>query len=206
MKKLIAFAVFSNLYFFCCIAQTTYYKVYPDFKFNDGVYLTFNDFKNNRPNYEDFEIKYRGEASYLYVMCSDSSKKYDCEVKNPWGYCLNQNVFINQVNNNRYIRLQVIGALIHYFVIEMRYYDPAFYDPFNPYSTMPNRRISNRELVMEWNSGKSFEFCYKNLKIFLQANDIELFKELEASKKKRKMIYFFLLKYNEKHPVYVNEN
>lgn len=187
------------------MAQYDSSAVYPDFRFNDGIYLTFDDFKNNRPVYTNFEIKYRGGATYLYIMCADSSRSYDCEVKQPWGYCLNKSVFIHQGYGDNYFRLQVIGALIHYFVIEMQYYDPAFNDPFNPYSTVPNRRITNRELVMEWTTGRRFEFCYKNFKIFLQEKDPQLLQQLESTKKKRKMIYFFMLKYNEKHPVFIKQ-
>jgi len=203
MKILTAILLLTLLCSLQCEAQYDSVKVYPDFRFSDGIYLTFDDFKNNRPVYTDFEIKYRGGSTYLYVMCADSSRTYDCEVKEPWGYCLNKSVFIHQGYGGNYFRLQVIGALIHYFVIEMQYYDPAFNDPFSPYSTTPNRRVSNRELVMEWNTGNRFEFCYRNFKIFLQENDPELLQQLESSKKKKKMIYFYLLKYNEKHPVYI---
>lgn len=187
-------------------SQTDSAKVYPDFRFSDGIYLTFDDFKNNRPVYTNFEIKYRNGSTYLYIMCADSSRDYDCEVKQPWGYCQNSNVFIHQGYGDNYFRLQVIGALIHYFVIEMQYYDPSFPDPFNPYSTSPNRRITNRELVMEWETGRRFEFCYKNFKVFLGENDPEMLQQLESSKKKRKMIYYFMLQYNSKHPVYIKQN
>lgn len=205
MKNLLTILSFVLLCGFRSEAQYDSAKVYPDFRFNEGIYLSFDDFKNNRPVYTNFEIKYRGGSTYLYVMCADSSRTYDCEVKKPWGYCQNNSVFIHQGLGDNYFRLQVIGALIHYFVIEMQYYDPGFSDPFSPYSTTPNRRITNRELVLEWTSGRRFEFCYKNFKIFLQENDPELLQQLESSKKKRKMIYFYLLKYNEKHPVYTKQ-
>ena len=205
MKDLLTILSFFLIFSFRSEAQPDSTKVYPDFRFNDGIYLTFEDFKNNTPIYTNFEIKYRSGTTILYVMCTDSSQSYDCEVKQPWGYCLNKSVFIYQGFGGNYFRLQVIGALIHYFVIEMQYYDTGFNDPFNPYSTMPNRRISNREIVMEWTTGRRFEFCYKNLKTFLQENDPDLLQQLEASKKKRKMIYFYMLKYNEKHPVYIKQ-
>lgn len=205
MKNLlIVISLFS--FFVKAGAQSDSSKVCPDFRFNDGIYLIFDDFKNNRPVYTNFEIKNRSGSTYLFIKCADSSGSYDCEVKQPWGYCLNKSVYIHQGYGDNYFRLQVIGALIHYFVLEMQYFDPRFSDPFNPYSTTPNRRVTNRELVMEWNTGRRFEFCYKNFKIYLQENDPELLQQLESSKKKRKMIYFFLLKYNEKHPVFTNSN
>lgn len=187
------------------MAQNDSAKVYPNFRFTDGVYLTFEDFRNNRPYCTDFAVSYRGGGTRITKACADSStSNTDCEIKDPWGYCLNHSVFINQGYRGNYFRLQVVGALIHYFVMEMDYFDPSFSDPFNPHSTTPNRRLSNLEMVMEWETGKSFEFCYKNFKYFLLEKDIDLYKELETSKKKRKMIYFYMLKYNEKHPVFTN--
>ncbi len=184
-------------------AQNDSILVKSDFKFTDGIYRTFDEFKNNSPFCTDFTVINRNGRVLINHNCPDSaSQNAPVIIENPWGYCLNNSVYINQGYGGNYFRLQIIGALIHYYIIEMNYYDPAFRDPLNPYSTAPNRQISNRELVMDWHTGNSFEFCYRNFRFFLSENDPELLSELESSKKKRKMIYFFLLKYNERHPVF----
>jgi hypothetical protein len=54
-------------------------------------------------------------------------------------------------------------------------------------------------------TGATFLFTYRNFKDFLKQNDEELLAELEKTKNKRDMIHHFLLKYNEKHPVYFPE-
>jgi len=190
---------------FTVSAQQDSATVYPDFHFTDGIYISFDDFKNNLPAWRTFELTHRNGATYLYRPCADSSTaKNDCIVDNPWGYCLNGNVFINQGYDNHYFRLQVVGALIHYYIMEIVYSGSGLSDPFNPYGGMPSARMSDREVILEWSTGKRFDFNYRNFSSFLKNNDPELHQQLESSKKKRKMIYFYLLKYNERHPVYIN--
>jgi len=185
-------------------AQQDSASVYPDFRFTDGIYLSFDDFKNNLPVWRTFEVTHRNGATYLARPCADSSTtKNDCPVENPWGYCLNGNVFIHQGYNNHYFRLHVIGALTHYYQMEIVYSNSGLSDPFNPYGAMPSARMSDREVILEWTSGKRFDFNYRNFKAFLNDNDPDLYQQLEASKKKRKLIYFFLLQYNERHPVFI---
>lgn len=176
--------------------------VYPNFKFNDGIYLTFEEFKKNTPTYTDFEISYRGGNTKLTVAEAVESKTK--EIHNPWGYCINSNVYINQGFGNKYYKLQIIGALIHYFSIEVDYRYRDFYDPYDPfYSPLSYRQISVKEKLLEWNTGKSFDFNYKNFKLFLEKADKELLNQLETSKKKRKMIYYFMMQYNAKHKVFI---
>ncbi|MEI6854242.1 MAG: hypothetical protein WCL06_15445, partial [Bacteroidota bacterium] len=59
-----------------------------------------------------------------------------------------------------------------------------------------------REYVLDFQTGETFVFTYRNFKDFLKTHDEELLKELEKTKNKRDMIHHFLLKYNERHPVY----
>jgi len=185
-------------------AQQDSASVYPDFHFTDGIYLSFDELKNNLPAWRTFEVTHRNGATYLARPCADSSTtRNDCAVENPWGYCLNGNVFIHQGYDNHYFRLQVIGALTHYFRMEIIYTNSGLSDPMNPYGAMPSARMSDREVILEWSTGKSFDFNYKNFKAFLKNNDPDLYQQLESSKKKRGMIYFYLLKYNERHPVYI---
>lgn len=182
--------------------QSDSIAVLSDFRFNEGIYMTFNEFKANNPSITEFSLQYKGDATYLVIDCPDSNSK-SCYVENAWGYCKDRSVFIHQGYRNNYYRLQVIGALIHYYVIEMNYYDPVMDYSNNGISSAPVRKITNREMVMDWETGQSFEFVYKNFRIFLRENDVRLFQQLEAAKRKRKMIYFYMLKYNELHPVYI---
>lgn len=185
-------------------AQADSIAVVPDFKFNEGIYLTFNEFKANSPSIINFSLQYKGDNTFLVIDCPDSiADTKTCYVENAWGYCKDRSVYKHQGYHNNYYRLQVIGALIHYYVIEMNFYDPMMDNSYNGISAAPVRKVSNREMVMEWETGRSFEFVYKNFRIYLRENDIQLFQQLESAKRKRKMIYYYLLKYNELHPMYI---
>lgn len=174
-----------------------------DFNFAEGIYWNFNEFKSNSPSITKFTVKNIGGSTYFEFPCEDSLGNIQtCTAENVWGYCKGKNVFINQGQGSLFFRLQIIGALIHYYVIETMYFEDNDFRYGNPYSTS-YRRTSENEMIMEWETGNTFYFNYKSFSQYLSNNDSELYKELQNSKKKRKMIYFFLLKYNEKHLVYI---
>lgn len=202
--KIIGFFTIALANILSVAAQSDSSTVYPNFHFNEGIYLSFEEFKANQPSISNFELLYKGGETYLLIPCPDSIQdKKSCYVENAWGYCKDRSVYMHQGYRNNYYRLQVIGALIHFYVIEMNYYDPVMDHSYNGISSTPVRKVSNREMVMEWETGRSFEFVYKNFRIYLSEKDVELYQQLESAKQKRKMIYFYMLKYNERHPVYI---
>lgn len=82
------------------ILQTTSFK--------KGVYLTFDDFKNNRPSIQDFEIK-KSEFSHTLFVKDEQGNQYP--VRKIWGFSDGENLFIKsadiffnleKVNNNFY--------------------------------------------------------------------------------------------------------
>jgi hypothetical protein len=179
-----------------------YVKYDKNYRFQDGVYMTFQEFKENSPSVRDFKVskssQFSGET-VLETVCLGGTGY--CEIKNCWGYVQNNAVYISQGFSGYYYRLQIIGALIHYFAMNtysIPTYDYAYGDPFY----RNQRSVENQEYFIEFLSGKKYEFSYKIFSGFLQEKDAELYEELQKSKKKRKMIYHFMLKYNELHPVY----
>ncbi len=176
-----------------------------NYRFQDGVYLTFQEFKENNPSVRDFKVskssQFFGET-VLETVCSDGSGY--CEIKNCWGYVQNNAVYISQGFSGYYYRLQIIGALIHFFALNT--YSVPTYDYAYGYPYYRNQRsVENQEYVIDFNTGRKMEFSYKTFLQYLQVHDIELYEELRNAKKKRKMIYHFMLKYNERHPVYFPE-
>ncbi len=176
------------------------------FVFRNGIYLSFDEFKENNPSITDFKVvrssQFSGEV-FLEYQCVDESTGVlkTCYAQKCWGYAQNNNVYISQGISGYFFRLHIIGALIHFYSVElysMPYYDYSYGYP--AYRT--NRRAENREFVIEFNSGRKFEFNYRNFSRFLMENDRELYDELQNTKRKKKMIYHFLIRYNEKHPVY----
>ena len=175
--------------------------------FQDGIYLTFEEFRNNKPSIIDFKAARNSQFSSqinLEYDCIDpkSGQKKVCVAHNCWGYVQNNNVFIAQGPGGFYFRLQIIGALIHYYAIEMHampYYDYNYGYP--QYRTA--RHSEGKEYVIEFQTGKKIEFNYKNFSSFLKEKDKELYDELQKTKRKRKMIYHFMIRYNERHDIYL---
>ena len=61
-----------------------------------GVYLSFNDFKQNKPAYTDFEIRFEAVADVVYVKESDGQYY---PKKNMWGISDGDKVFIRMAHN-----------------------------------------------------------------------------------------------------------
>jgi hypothetical protein len=175
--------------------------------FQDGIYMTFEEFKLNNPSIKDFKAARNSQFSTqinLEYDCIDpkSGQKMICVAHQCWGYVQNNNVFIAQGPGGFFFRLQIIGALIHYYAIEMHampYYDYNYGYP--QYRTA--KQSTGKEYVIEFQTGKKIEFNFKNFSAFLKEKDIELYDELLKTKRKRKMIYHFLIRYNEKHNIFL---
>ena len=56
-----------------------------------GVYITYEDFKNNRPSYTDYEVKFERIGDNLYVKEEDGKYYYRNKV---WGFCNGEDIFI----------------------------------------------------------------------------------------------------------------
>jgi len=180
--------------------------------FNEGIYLTFSEFQKNSPSIKEFEVKRLGKFGRtinLEYKCFDSISKQitTCIVKNCWAYVSNKTLFISQGEDDSFFRAQIIGALIHYFALETTY-EPMHYDyrygGYYPNTMGTSRRTVSNEYIIIFETGEQFLFTYRNFANFLKQNDTELYQELEKSKRKRKMIYHFLLRYNEKYPLSIN--
>lgn len=75
-----------------------------DTSFKKGVYMSFNDFKNNNPSITEFEIKKGRLGDALYTKSEDGKWVVNRTV---WGYCFENNLFIKSGDN--YFQLQRIG-------------------------------------------------------------------------------------------------
>ncbi|MFT3934234.1 MAG: hypothetical protein QM726_11500 [Chitinophagaceae bacterium] len=61
-----------------------------------GVYMTFEEFKNNNPSQTSFEIRKDKLIDVIYIKQNDGSDYAPREV---WGYCDGENAYIKSANN-----------------------------------------------------------------------------------------------------------
>lgn len=59
--------------------------------------------------------------------------------------------------------------------------------------------------LLDYHTGKSFLYDFKNLEDFLEKRDFELYSEFKnlTEREKRKSMDSFVFKYNQKHPLYI---
>lgn len=175
------------------------------FKFTDGIYLNFNEFKNNSPSVVKCEIIENKDAMMngSFVLKSyepDSNGKIsNKQISNAFGFCKNGVIYFGNESNG-YFRMFIVGALSHFIALQQSTAADDMYYGYPAFISVSGNDAS--EYLLDFETGETFLFNYKNFRDFLQKHDTILYNELESLKNKREMIHHYLLKYNEKHPIY----
>jgi len=170
------------------------------FHFEEGFYITNEDFKNNNPIPKS-RIKTTYNCSSLSffkdVRRLDELEYYDnnndlhkVTWNEVWGYSDGLNI------HYRGMKIRIIGAICH-----LTYFSPR-YSSENNYLVPENAR----EYMIDFEYGTIHEFKKKYLKIILM-RDKELYQKFEETRaftkvKKKMRLYEFLNLYNKKHPIY----
>lgn len=196
----------------------------PDFKFRDGLFLSFEQVKNNDPipkakiliavDYNDREFfKKLMEKEVMYYY-NDLGQRQSIARDDLWGYARNGVLYI-QVQGD-FHRVTYMGSITHFVAdittYEQRYYDPYYYSPYSaanryyynpysyysPYSTPYSRaQYSKNEMkqyVLNFETGKFMEFDYKSVEVLLMP-DLELYEEyMKLSRRKKKQLKFLYIR------------
>ncbi|TFH34155.1 MAG: hypothetical protein E4G95_08645 [Bacteroidia bacterium] len=148
-----------------------------------------------------------------------------------WGYARNGILYVRVEDG--FNRITYLGTLSHfvadvttydnrYYNSPYNYYNPYSYSPYysnyyNPYNSPYNSgypygptTVTKNELVqyvIDFETGKLVEYEVNNIEILLM-KDTELYQEFVQMprKKKKQMLFLYLRKYNENHPVYLPKN
>ncbi len=207
----------------------------PDFRFNDGIFLTFEQVKANNPISKAkilTSADYNARDFFKQVFENDKIYFYDAmgirqeiSTEDIWGYSRNGILYV-QIQGG-FNRITYVGNICHfvadittydrrYYGSPYNYYDPYYspysYNYYSPYYSpyyMPYRptTVSRNELIqytIEFETGKVIEYDLKNVELLLM-KDPELYDEFMqlSRKKKKQMMFLYLRKYNEKHPLYL---
>ena len=198
-------------------------KYTPEFRFTDGLYLNFSQVRNNNP-IPPTRINSRidpGEFNFFRDLVEEKTISYfdgfgsqqEVNTDQIWGFCQDGKLFINY--NDEFNRIPIIGQACHFIadvtVIDT-YNDPYYYDRYNnyynPYSNRPYNRTSRskemRQYIMRFETGEILSYNRESILVVLM-EDPELYEEYNSlrKRKQRDLMFFFLRRFNEKHPLYI---
>ncbi len=188
---------------------------HPDFKFNDGIFMDYNDFKmNNAVPFEHIITSYNPQSpDFLTQLISEPECKYyqdgqkkTVSTKTIWGYSKNGVVHIQY--SKAFYRIPLLGQ-ISFFIANVEVvrsngytgnpYQNSVYYPYE--GTYTSTEL--RKFIFDFSTGMVFEYSIENLTRFMSA-DQALYQEFTSLKKRKQkeLDFLYLRKFNDKHPIY----
>ena len=196
-------------------------KYSPDFHFKEGIYVNFDQVKNNDPipksriiadmDYNDpdfFDKVLSGSKVYYY---DNLGNRKSLNVSKLWGYCRNGFIYVSMETG--FCRITLIGAISH-FVATHTYYNnsmsPYAYNYYtDPYTMSPYSQPTSemRQYVLDFNTGRIMDYTPESVGVLLM-QDPALHDEYMSlrRKKMKQMMFIYIRKFNEKHPLYFPQN
>ncbi|MBI4647345.1 MAG: hypothetical protein HY738_12360 [Bacteroidia bacterium] len=195
-------------------------KYTPDYKFKDGIYLNFEQVKNNSPvsltriisdlkldelDYTQIEIGGVLLKKENISFVDDLGVSQKVRVSSIWGYCRNGSLYINW--NDEFNRIPVFGKVSH-FVANVTVYHEPYGNPLyyynNLYDSPMNYSEEMRQYILDFETGKVMEFSIEALEVILM-RDSTLYDEFSMLKRKKKkqLLFVYLRKYNERNPLFL---
>jgi hypothetical protein len=205
-------------------------KYTPGFKFEEGIFLNFDQVKQDKPiaksqiittiPYDDPDFYDRILQEKKIELYDNLGTKHEIANKKIWGYARNGVLYVN-VNDDFY-RITIVGSICH-FVASLTTYSnygspyyssygypySGYYDPYSPYSS-PYSSTGNTELkqyLLDFKTGNILEYDVQSIELLLMA-DPQLHDEFTAlnNKKQKQMKFLYLRKFNERNPLYFPKN
>lgn len=183
-----------------------------DFKFNDGIFLNFEQVKSNNaiPKRNVISRLNINETNFLKEALSSTEIKYfykgqkqTVRTRDIWGYSSNGILYINY--NDEFYRVPNIGSISMFVaLIEQQYVsysDPWNRGAYNYEQTTTQTRVS--QFLINFKNGTIYAFDEKNIGQLIY-DDESLFQEFSDLKrrKRRQLAFSFVKRYNQKHPLY----
>jgi hypothetical protein len=190
-----------------------------DFEFNEGLYLDFKNFIQNKPipkskivtdmDRDDIDFMHQLTAQKTIKYIDTAGKEQSIEPEKLWGYSKNNGVFIYYAK--AFNRVSLIGTLCHFTASILQYVSSPGYG----YGGMGGMGMGSRTMVtqelkqfmIDTPSGNVYDFTQDNMVLIMQS-DPALLDEFNALKKKekRESLFLYLRKYNQRHPLYFPGN
>jgi len=166
-----------------------YYQGYP---FVEGIYQTFNEFKNNNPIIQTvIEIR----QANLYVLSDTSEEMLLVDPNRVWGYSKDGNIYVSFEDG--YWRILNMGSLAHFTAIRIFTYQT--FDSFGFPVNQSSKRLEH--LFLDTETGEIKALSSKNLKPYVDKEPI-LASQSKKLKNKTESLIVILNAYNKLNPLY----
>ncbi len=208
------YRLFLVVFLFCSIAlraQPVQDSVMhaPGFQFREGIYLSFDQFRANRPvpvsriisEYDSTALDYLRKivSTKTIRFMNDAGAEEEISPGKLWGFSENNSVYIRF--NGDFNKVVVIGSLCHFTAMYTTYMSTGPTTMGGPSTGTPVQSL--QQYMLDMRTGQVSDFVLPNVETLLQ-RDPALYKEfMEIKKRKRKkLVFFYLRKYNERNPLY----
>ncbi len=189
-----------------------------DFLLNEGLYLTYSDFRHNWPiskekiiteikkDQIDFYSKLIDEEKINYVERNGVNDVVKSE--KVWGYCQNNIIYINL--RKSFFRIPLFGSISFFIAtVDVNAYSPGVNmfigAPVQVGGTAPAKEL--REFLLDFYTGNIYEFSTDKILELIKSDSIISAEYSALSKKKKKELASkYIRMYNEKHPIYFPKN
>lgn len=180
-----------------------------DFRFKDGLYLDFQSFRLNKPipksaivstfNREEIDFLRKVVSAKTITYKDSAGMAWEIAPGKLWGFCENNSIYIRY--NGDFNKIVVMGNICHFTAMYTTYLSGGPTTPAGVNTGAPVESV--QQYVLDMQTGSVMLYVLANMEALLQ-RDEALYKEFMALKKgkRKKMMFFYLRKYNEKHPVY----
>ncbi|GAB4140365.1 MAG: hypothetical protein Fur0041_15530 [Bacteroidia bacterium] len=190
------------------VAAVTDSVVYSSsFAFKPGVYLNYEQFRNNQPVGKDQLLSDYNPADLDYVrkIVISGAVRYKDEKGNEvkvnasalWGFSENNAVYIRF--NSDFNRIMVMGSVCHFTATVTTYMSTG---PTNMGGTYGTPVQSSQQFLLDTQTGKILDYNQGNVVYILQ-RDPALYAEYSALKKRKRkeLMFYYIRKYNDRHPL-----
>jgi len=188
------------------------------YNFNDGIFLTFSDFRNNKalpfsqtnlPSPREIDPEQALiEAGKIDYFDQFGNRK-TISIENLWGYAYQDRIYIYYLGGFHII--PYIGSISHFIaqvIIQQNHMHDPFYAPYYRYNGSSSyTSTENIQLLLVLRDGKIYRFSHETVGELIKA-DSSLYQEFMdlRKRKKKKLMFYYIRQYNEKNPVYFPEN
>ncbi len=200
------------------VSQTVVTK---NFKFEDGIYASFDNFQKNKPNFkwQEVETSLATNPSSLMTYIEYLRLKpalESIELDSIWGIVIDGIPFIRLNNADRIRNFSIFSGLVLrgrycYFQfdtltekkIPITAYVPETGQPFVTKDVTQKQRII-LEKLLDFETGSIYDFTLPNFKSLIE-NDAELLTSVQdlTQREAKEKLFKCLLIFNDRHPVFL---